>query len=236
MAGPVGLAAAETPPATCGLRTASFDIGAGLARQLVEGLDDRTLTIVALGSSSTQGQGATAPDRSYPALLARYLQERLPDLQVQVLNRGVGGEVTEAMLARLQRDVIDGGADLVLWQTGTNDAIRGVPLERFAALLQEGLARLAAADIAVVLIDPQFYPGSREVTAYPAYAAAMAKIAGSGKVGLFQRYSLMSELAQQQPEAFADLLSADRFHQSDAGYDCLARGLAEGLAAALQAR
>lgn len=226
--------AAEIAPAGCESPASRLDISAGLARQLTQMVSDQTLTIVAFGSSSTQGHGASGPDHSYPALLAGYLREKFPGFQVQVINRGVGGDVVESMLARLQRDVIDSGADLVLWQTGTNDAIRGVPLERFATLLQEGLARLAAADIGVVLIDPQFYPDSSAITAYPAYVEAMDRIADSRDVGLFHRYAQMRELSQQQPESFAALLSADRFHQSDAGYACLARSLAEGLAAALQ--
>jgi hypothetical protein len=54
----------------------------------------RGLRIVTLGSSSTQGTGATVEaERSYPAQLERVLRWRYPDAQVEVINRGVAGEI-----------------------------------------------------------------------------------------------------------------------------------------------
>ena len=61
-------------------------------KRLSEG---KQLTIVALGSSSTYGTGATKPENAYPNRLAALLQARFPDAQIRVVNRGVGGELLD---------------------------------------------------------------------------------------------------------------------------------------------
>ena len=78
------------------------------------------LVIVAIGSSSTQGVGASDQAHTYPALLAEELRRRWPRLAVTVVNKGVGGETAEQMLARFTRDVLPYRPQLVIWQTGSN--------------------------------------------------------------------------------------------------------------------
>src|SRR6266700_3780933 len=82
----------------------------------------KALSIVAIGSSSTQGVGASDQAHTYPALLAEELQRRWPRLAVTVLNKGVGGERAKQMLARFTRDVLPYRPQLVIWQTGSNSA------------------------------------------------------------------------------------------------------------------
>src|SRR5262245_2536162 len=81
------------------------------------------LAIVAIGSSSTQGVGASDPAHTYPALLAEELQRRWPRLTVTVMNKGIGGEMAEQMLARFTRDVLPYHPQLVIWQTGSNHTL-----------------------------------------------------------------------------------------------------------------
>src|SRR5262245_42176532 len=78
--------------------------------------DGKAVKIVAVGSSSTAGTGATSSAASYPARLEALLKERFPAVPVSVLNRGIGGQEAIEMLARLNRDVISEKPDLVLWQ------------------------------------------------------------------------------------------------------------------------
>ena len=82
------------------------------------------LVIVAIGSSSTQGVGASDQAHTYPALLAEELRRRWPRLAVTVVNKGVGGENAEQMLARFTRDVLPYHPQLVIWQTGSNSCSR----------------------------------------------------------------------------------------------------------------
>lgn len=75
-----------------------------------------TLTIVALGSSSTFGTGASGPEHSYPARLGALYADRVPGLKVRVLNLGVGGEEAAAMVQRIDSEVLPAHPDLVIWQ------------------------------------------------------------------------------------------------------------------------
>src|SRR5439155_145295 len=82
------------------------------------------ITIVAIGSSSTSGAGASSPAANYPSRLAIELREHFPRLSITVLNRGVGGEEVADMLQRFDSAVVSVKPDLVLWQLGTNSVIR----------------------------------------------------------------------------------------------------------------
>ena len=53
---------------------------------------DGRLTILAMGSSSIEGVGASAPELSFVPLLERGLEARLPGVEVTVVNKGIGGE------------------------------------------------------------------------------------------------------------------------------------------------
>src|SRR5262249_32683420 len=72
------------------------------ARLLVSGLP---IKVVALGSSSTRGAGASTPAACYPSRLAEELVRRFPGHKFTVLNRGVNGEDVSNMLARLDTAV-----------------------------------------------------------------------------------------------------------------------------------
>src|SRR2546423_1793275 len=74
------------------------------------------IKIVAIGSSSTFGSGASSPAASYPSRLEAELKAQLPGLPITVLNKGIGGEEAAQMVARFDADVIDENPDLVLWQ------------------------------------------------------------------------------------------------------------------------
>jgi hypothetical protein len=87
-----------------------------------------TLRITAFGSSSTEGIGATSKDRCYPVRLQAALESTLPKgVSVVVMNRGIGGEDVDDMMARLPA-IIAEKPDLVIWQTGSNDSLRSVKL------------------------------------------------------------------------------------------------------------
>ncbi|MBN8920276.1 MAG: SGNH/GDSL hydrolase family protein, partial [Rhizobiales bacterium] len=115
------------------------------------------VTIVAVGSSSTAGAGATSPAMSYPARLEGDLRARFPGARIRVVNQGANGEDALQMLARFDA-VIAEKPDLVLWQVGTNAVLRDHSLAGEAPLIREGIARLRAAQTDVVLIDSQYSP------------------------------------------------------------------------------
>src|ERR1044071_4669859 len=101
-AAPPGIDALEHPPTH-------------IRERITKGLP---LKIVAIGSSSTFGTGASSPAASYPGRLEAELKAKLPGLPITVLNKGIGGEEANQMVARFDADVIDESPDLVLWQLG----------------------------------------------------------------------------------------------------------------------
>ena len=190
---------------------------------------NEAIRIVAFGSSSTEGAGASAQDRTYPARLAAMLRRMLPGRQFTVINRGRGGELASDMLARLERDVISAAPTLVIWQTGVNDAIRGVDMGEFHAIVEAGIDRLKAEGIDVILLDAQYYPRALKVKDYPAYQALIRKIATANNVPVFRRYQLMVHLVESGQFSIEELLAKDRFHLNDTSYNCLGAVIAEAI-------
>ncbi len=186
--------------------------------------------IVALGSSSTAGAGASSKDMSYPAILEGELRRRLPDLDIRVINRGVGGQRARDMLARLEADVLAEKPDLVIWQTGGNDAIHDVGVEKFRKYTRKGVQRIQEAGANVLLMDSQWLPKAERYPNYMSYQMAVADVARESGVGLFRRYDVMKAWVQAGKLSAADIIGTDGLHMVDGSYYCLGVVLADGIA------
>jgi acyl-CoA thioesterase I len=192
------------------------------------------ITIVAIGSSSTAGAGASSVAATYPSRLQVELREHFPRLSITVLNRGVGGEEVPDMLARFDSAVIAAKPDLVLWQLGTNSVIRDHKLTDHGALIRAGLAKTRAIGADVVLIDPQFAP---KVIAKPEAESMVALISATAKredVDLFRRFDVMRHWRDVDHLSFDIFVSADGLHMNDWSYACMAKGLGNAIAEAAQ--
>ncbi|HYU12764.1 MAG TPA: SGNH/GDSL hydrolase family protein [Stellaceae bacterium] len=226
-----GAAADEAKPARCAAPPALTAIGPTLGHAASRIEHGAPVTIVAVGSSSTQGVGASAPALSYPSRLEGELRNRVPGVDIRVVNRGKGGEDAAEELARLKRDVIAENPDLVIWQVGTNGVLRRDDIEIDEVLLRRGVAQLQQSGTDVVLMDMQYAPRVVERPAYAAMQQLIAEIAHHTHVGLFRRFALMQYWqAKHRPDA-PPMIGADGLHMTDAGYGCLATELAEALAA-----
>lgn len=195
------------------------------AERLREGRD---LKIVAIGSSSTEGVGATEPGRSYPAQLERDLARRFPMSVVRIVNKGVGGELVRDMERRLDRDAIDHRPTLVIWQTGTNDANHGISRQEFVATLKAGIDRLHAADIDVLVVDPQYTPRVA-ANGGGTYTGLFEHLSADLGVAVFHRQDVMQAWIDSGRFTFATMLADDRFHMNDRSYRCLASVLGEAI-------
>ena len=186
------------------------------------------LRIVAFGSSSTQGVGASSPAASYPARLEETLRRALPEGagDVTVINRGIGGEAIEEMLARLDRDVLAAQPHLVIWQTGSNDPMRGVSLERFREGTVAAIRRIREAGIDVILMEPQWCPKLDGVPGAYRFRDAVREIGVAEDVPVIRRFALMQDWIAQSRVSHAELLAPDGLHMGDAGYRLLAEAAA----------
>jgi lysophospholipase L1-like esterase len=222
-------AAAETD---CAAPAALTRLEAPLPRTAARIRAGEPLRIVAIGSSSTAGFGASAPGKAYPPLLAAELRRRLPGQKVEVLNRGIGGEEAGDMVRRLDQDVLRAGADLAIWQLGTNSVTREHDLVRFEQVVRGGLERIRRAGIDLLLMDLQYAP---KVTVHPQHLEMERRIdalAAEGAVPVFHRFALMRHWIASGQLTLRRMLSPDELHLNDLSYRCLALGLAEAIVAA----
>ena len=183
------------------------------------------ITVVALGSSSTQGAHASNIAHSYPAVLQAELSAALPRAHIAVLNRGVGGQDVAEMLPRLERDALQAQPTLVIWQVGANGAMRRADPVVFRDMVESGVMRLRGAGVDVVLMDNQRAPAILASPEHLRIAQALADIAAKTGAGLFGRGQLMDQW-QRDGHPYADFVSTDGIHHNDAGYRCVAKALA----------
>lgn len=186
------------------------------------------VTIVAFGSSTTQGSHASDMRHTYPAILQVELEAALPDAHVAVINRGVGGQDAPEMMVRLQTDVLALRPTLVIWQVGANGAMRGSDPASFTTLVDEGVRKLEQSGADVILMDNQRSPA---VLASPLHAQideALADVARRDDARLFARGRLM-EMWQDAGHPYAEFLADDGIHHNDLGYACLAKALARAM-------
>ncbi len=188
--------------------------------------------IVAIGSSSTAGAGASSPDKSYPSRLSVELKERFSSQQVTVINRGVNGEVAADMLKRLDDGVLSEKPDLILWQVGANAVLRDAEIVSVRSDILEGLRRMKASGADVILIDPQFAPKVLAKKDAETMVDLIATTAKANNVDLFRRFAVMRHWRNVARIPFETFISPDELHMNDWSYGCVAKLLAGAIAEA----
>jgi lysophospholipase L1-like esterase len=188
------------------------------------------VVIVAFGSSSTQGYGASSPEFAYPNRLAAQLQRKYPTANITVVNRGKGGDDAPEMMKRLQTEVIDAHPDMVIWQVGTNAILRNLDPDATAQMVQDGVARIQAMGADVVLVDPQYSP---QVTEHQEGASKMVRLLGRiaqlRHIGVFPRFEVMRQWHENQALPIDSFVIADGLHMNDWGYACFAQLLGDDI-------
>lgn len=208
--------------------------GDGLVRSRAA-VAQKRLTVLAVGSSSIEGVGASRVELGFVPLLQTDLRERLPDVAINVWNRGVGGETARETVGRLEAEIVSFQPDLVIWQLGTNDVLRARPWNDIAADIQRGEAILAKYNVDVLLIDPQRMPDN--AVNFPGKNPALNETARlialeGNRVGyaVQRRFEAMSAWGRLTRGG----IGPDDLHMNDDGYACWAAMTAEGLAAAVR--
>lgn len=206
------------------------DIPGSLPRVARRIAADEPVTIVAFGSSTTVGFGTSSPAYTYPNRLADQLRRKFPTSDITIINRGMGGQDAPEMMRRFDAAVLDADPDLVIWQLGTNTVVKGnaSDVAATAALLEDGIARLQAKGIDVVLIDPQYVPA---VAAKTENASRMVKLLGDvaklKNVSIFPRFEVMRQWHEDEKLPFDKFVIGDGLHMNDWGYACFAQLLGD---------
>ena len=227
-------ARAETPAQSCDTPLDMIRFANPLSHVSQKLNSGEPITIVAIGSSSTAGAGASTPAANYPSRLQAELKQRFPGHTITVLNRGVNGEEIADMLKRFDTAVVAAKPDLVIWQLGTNSVLRDHQVVDHGASIRVGLAKIRTAGADVVLIDPQYAP---KVIAKPEAATMVELLATTAKhedVDLFPRFNVMKHWYDVDHMKFASFVSPDGLHMNDWSYGCLAKGLSVAIAEAAE--
>jgi acyl-CoA thioesterase-1 len=225
-------AQAETATYKCREDSKQIRLSAPLTRMRRLITNGKPVTIMALGSSSTAGAGASSPLTSYPSRLEAELRTRLPASAITVVNRGVNGDEAAGMLERFDQLAAVDKPDVVLWQLGTNAALRDDPLGPLDRLIHRGLARFQSLGIDVVLIDPQFAPKVIAKADAEDIVAIIGAAATRHAVDLFPRFAVMRRWHETEDIPFDAFLSPDFLHMNDWGYGCFAKRLGASIAEA----
>ena len=186
--------------------------------------------IIALGSSSTAGVGASTPAAAYPSRLMEELGRRLPTQPIMVLNRGVSGARAVDMVANFDESVAAEHPDLVLWQLGTNAVLRGYEHTKSDIVIRRGIEKIKAIGADAVLIDPQYAPKVIEHPQIQDMIGLISSAAAEAKVDVFHRFALMRYWHEHAGMPFAAFLSPDGLHMNDWAHSCLATTLADAIA------
>lgn len=183
------------------------------------------LRVVAFGSSSTEGVGASSPAATYPKRLEAWLQAALRE-KVEVVNAGIGGEDADDMARRIPA-VIALKPDLVIWQTGSNDPLRNVPIDRFVQETIAGIQAIRAAHIDVMLMGPQLCHALDGKPSTVRYRQALRAIGAGMGVPVIHRYDLMRGWLASGVLTRTQMLAPDGLHMTDGGYAKLADAVAD---------
>lgn len=187
----------------------------------------REVVIAVLGGASTMGVAAGGLDHAWPARLGSALAERFPSKRTKVINLAVGRQTAKRGAERLDRDVLPLKPTLVIWETGTMEAVRGTDVDEFRETVQSGVDKLRAAGAEVVLMNMQFSRAADAVIHFEPYLVAMRQLADGNDVALFRRHGIMRHWAEN---GALDLRAGDGEKGRELAaklYDCIGQAMAD---------
>ena len=191
--------------------------------------DGREVVIIILGGSSTLGLAAGGGGFAWPARMAAVLTARFPSARVKVVNLAVARQTAKGTADRLARDVLPLKPTLVIWETGTVEAVQGSDIDQFRETMQAGIDALRAAGAEVVLMDMQFSRAAQTMIHFEPYLIAMHQLADANDVPLFHRHGIMRHWIESgllDPR----VRDGEKSRQLAAKlYDCIGRAMADFL-------
>jgi hypothetical protein len=122
---------------------------------------------------------------------------------------------------------------LVVWQTGTYDAMRGVGAENFQTTLEASVDKLQAGGSDIIFMNMQYSPRTEAVISVAPYADAIRWVALEHGVNVFDRQAIMRQWSEL---GTFDLLTATKSLDTAAKvHDCFGTMLADLIVEALSA-
>ncbi len=198
--------------------------------KVMRALAEKKFNILVVGAGSSQLPGANGEKNAYPARLQQALSAQLPGVEVKVATDIKASRTAAEMVKALPTDLSATKPALLVWQTGTTDAMRAVDPDQFSQALDQGISLTRGAGADVVLVNAQYSPRTESMIALSTYSEDMRWVALQQEVPLFDRFSIMrlwSDLGT------FDLYSATKkLDIAEQVHDCIGRLLADLVIAA----
>jgi acyl-CoA thioesterase-1 len=212
-------------------------IGSATVFSPVESLQPGSVTGMALGigSGPRPGPPASASDTAFPLQMATAMRQATPGSTVSVVVKGGRGMPATEMLDILHTELAAHHYQLVIWQTGTVEAVRNVPASAFYQTLSDGAAAIAKAGADLVLVDPQFSRFLHANVDITPFEQAMQQVAAQPGVMLFHRFDLMRHWANEGQIDLERTPKGKRLKAVEALHACLGESLARMVAAGANA-
>jgi hypothetical protein len=191
-------ARAEDAPVNCGVPDYLLASESSLSKVEDAVKNRHSLDILVVGSrSSTINPIANSSEAAaYPARLQAVLKEKLPAVAVNLSVEIQAKKTAEEVVAGLPKLIEGKKPTLVIWQTGTVDAVRSVDPDDFRNAVDEGVVALQEAGADVILINPQYSPRTETMISVPPYLDNMRVVAQQHEVPLFDRFAMMRHWAE----------------------------------------
>jgi lysophospholipase L1-like esterase len=193
--------------------------------QVARALAAKQLNVLVVGAGSSLLPGHNGAENAYPARLQIALAEKLPDVAVKVTTDVKARRTAAEMLKSLGPAVAAAKPALMIWQTGTVDAMQSIDPDQFSAAIDRGIHIAHSAGADVVLINAQYSPRTESMIALGTYAEDMRWVALQHEVPLFDRFNIMRLWADL---GTFDLYSATKkLDIAEHVHDCIGRLLAD---------
>jgi hypothetical protein len=162
--------------------------------------------------------------------LQQALANQLTGVEVRVTTDVKASRTAAEMVKVLPASLAAAKPALMIWQTGTTDAMRAVDPDQFSQALDQGISKARGAGSDVVLVNAQYSPRTESMIALSTYSEDMRWVALQQEVPLFDRFSIMrlwSDLGT------FDLYSATKkLDIAERVHDCIGQLLADLVIAA----
>jgi len=191
----------------------------------------KKINILVIGATSASLRGPVSG--GHFAVVEQYLESTFKGLDVEIVHRGVSGELAADAAERIKNEVALNEADLVLWQLGTADALAQVPVADFFATVEQTIAWLKEHKVDVILVGLRYTRSMAKDQQYQAIRAAIQDVAKAQKVLRVGRYEAEETMEKIRLEQHMPMSQAEL---SEASYVCMAEYLARAIAAGLFVR
>ena len=192
----------------------------------------KKINILAIGATSASLRGPVSG--GYYAVIERFLESTFKGLDVEVVHRGVSGELASDAAERIKTEVALNNADLVLWQLGTADALAQVPVADFFVTVSHTIAWLKEHKVDVILVGLRYTRSMVRDLHYQAVRTALQEIAKDHNVlrlGRYEAEEILERIRREQGD-----VPMSQAEVSEASYVCMAEYLARAIAAGLFVR